>query len=379
MNERTTLSSEQDCADFVEGCLALGTGGGGSPDEGMATLREGLKRELEISWVDPATIADDALTVTAYASGSIAPRDPETDRLIRSLHLGVPQSIEDAMGAAIEALGAHLGRPVAAVVPVEIGASNSPGPLVAAARLGLPVPDGDYTGRAAPSEMQGAPFVHDVASDPFASVDQWGNTAIVSKVVNPYMLERMTKMLAIAGVDGTAIASTPLDGRDMKRILVPGTLTTALRIGRAARAAREGSDDPVDAVVDAARGWRLFDGTVTAKEWEDRDGYMFGTLVIRGRGPQGGGSELRLWFQNEIHVSWLDGEPWICSPDLVTVLDASTGVGHTSTDIAVGDRVSAVGMAGHPMFRTPEALRKGAGPEFFGFPDIGYRPIDELI
>ena len=380
MTNRTTLATETDCSDFVEGCLYLGTGGGGNPDEGLATLLAALKDNLDVGWVDLDDIDDDALTVTCYSSGSIAPPDPATDALLESLGLSNPQSLDDAMAEAITELGTHLGREVSAVVPVEIGASNSPGPIVAAARLGLVVPDGDYTGRAAPDEMQGTPFIYDIDSYPLTSVDSWGNVAVIPRVVNGYMLERITKMLSIAGVDGTSIASTPLDGRDMKRIIVPGTLSLVLGIGSAARQARSAGEDPVEATIEAADAWRLFDGKVVDKTWEDRDGYMFGTLELEGTLPGSSKtSNLKIWFKNENHVTWLDGEPWVCSPDLITIIDTATARGHTSTNIAPGDVVTVVGMRGLDCFRTPDALANAAGPGYYGFPDVGYRPIEDLV
>ncbi len=380
MTNRTTLSTEVDCADFVEGCLYLGTGGGGSAEVGLAALTTALHDGLDVGWVDVDSIPDDALTVTAYSSGSIAPPSPETAELIASLNLVHPQSLDDAMADAIRQLGDHLGRSVVAVVPVEIGAANSPGPIVAAARLGLAVPDGDYSGRAAPDEMQGTPFLHGISSEPLTSVDAWGNSAVVTNVANPYMLERVTKMLSIAGVDGTSIASTPIDGADMKRIIVPGTLSLALRIGRAARLAREAGDDPIEATIDAAGAWRLFDGQVVSKEWEDRDGYMYATLELAGSLPRTtGSSTLKIWIKNENHVTWLDGEPWVCSPDLVTLLDATTGTAHTSTDIQPGDKVTVVGMKGLECARTADALVNATGPTYFGFPHVPYRPIEDLV
>lgn len=375
---RTSLETAQDCQDFVNGCLFMGTGGGGSPVEGMALLQSGLHDGLDMGWAEVESIDDGDLTITAYASGSIAPPSPETQTLIESLHLGEPGKLGDALVEAIEELGQHLGKAVAAVVPVELGASNSPGPIVAAARMGLEVPDGDYSGRAVPDEMQGTPFINGISSAPFTTVDQWGNVAIVPRVANAYMLERVSKMLSIAGIHGTAVASTPLSGAEMKRIIVPGTLTKALNIGRATRLARDSGDDPIAAAVDASNGWRLFDGHVVDKEWQDRDGYMFGSVRIEATDPANG-SELRVWFKNENHVTWLDGEPWVCSPDLVTIANRETGLGYTSTDIAIGDSVSVVGVRGLDVFRSDEALQNAFGPAYFGFPEITYKPIESLV
>ncbi len=374
----TTLDTDHDCIDFINGCLFMGTGGGGDPDEGLAALRRVRQDGLEIGWVDADRVADDTLTVTAYASGSIAPRDPETDALIASLQLGEPTSYDLALQDAIKQLARYLGDEVGCLVPVELGASNTPGPLVAGARLGIPVVDGDYSGRAVPDEMQGTPFIHDIPSHPFASVDTWGNTAIVTHTANPFMLERVSKMLSIAGISGTTIASTPLPGRKMKDILVAGTLSKCLAIGRAAREATATGDDPVVAAVEVVDGWRLFDGVVTRKVWEDRDGYMYGTVHIDGTGRHAG-NELRVWLKNENHVTWLNGQPWVCSPDLVSLVAPDTARGFTSTQISEGDAVAVVGMSGLDVFKTPDALRRATGPAYFGFGDIDYRPIEDLV
>ena len=374
-----TLTTHQDCADFVHGCLFMGTGGGGDPDVGMAALVEALDDGIDLGWVHADDIDDDAVTATVYTSGSVAPTDEASVQdLIRSLRLDTATTMSDAMTRAVRELESHLGQPIAALVAVELGASNTPEPIVTAARLGIPIVDGDYTGRAAPEELQSTPFINDIASVPFSSVDTWGNVALVTNTPNAYMLERITKMLSIAGIHGTAVASTPLSGRDMKRILVPGTLSTCLAIGRAARKAVAAGTDPVTAALDAVGGWRLFDGVVTAKEWEDRDGYMYGTVDIEGIGASEG-RHLRSWFKNENHVTWLDGEPWVCSPDLVTFVDPTTARGFTSTVIAEGDNVVAVGMRSPDVFRSPDALQRGCGPSYFGFADIAYRPIETLM
>ena len=372
------LASLQDCEDFISGCLFMGTGGGGDPEEGMQVLADALNEGLVLGWHEAESVADEALTSMVYRMGSIAPRSESEPEVIAQLHLdaSVEQS-EDTICSAVRHLSEYLGESVGCLVSAELGASNSPGPVVAAARLGIPIIDGDYSGRAVPEEMQSTPFAHGISSDPFASVDRWGNVAIVAKTANPHMLERIARHLAIAGIDGTAIASTPVRAKEMKRILVPGTLTQCLRIGKECRKATEAGRDPVEAALAVAGGWRFFDGVVAEKDWIDSGGFMIGTLEIEGTGLSEGRS-LRAWFKNEIHVTWLDNSPWVCSPDLVTLVDPATGRGFTNTEIAVGDRIAAVGMPGLEIFRRPAALRNGSGPAYFGF-DVPYVPIEELL
>jgi DUF917 family protein len=353
----------------------MATGGGGSVAWGMGMLKGALEDGLALQWVDADEIADEALTATPYGMGSIAPRSQETlDEIER---VGLVDRLGDrSMEEAVKELGMYLGKPIGCLVAAELGAGNTPAPLVTGARLGIPVVDGDYAGRAIPDEMQGTPYLYGKHSWPFASVDKWGNVAIVKYTVNPHMFERIGKMLAVAAYGSTTMAATPLPGHEMKQILVRGTLSQCLAIGRAMRQAREGEQDLIDAALATSGGWRLFEGVVTGKDWEDRGGYMYGTTHIQGTGEYLG-QTLDVWFKNENHITWLDGDPWVCSPDLVT-LAYRDGEGTTNTLIKEGDEVVAVGMKGLEAFRTEFGLNEAAGPRYYGF-DIDYVPIEELM
>jgi DUF917 family protein len=369
------LQSLEDCEDFILGCLFLATGGGGSPEKGRRMLKGALEDGITPEWVDASRIPDDVWTVTPYGMGSIAPVSQDTQQEIERLGL-VPRFGDEAMAEVVKELGEYLGKPIGCLVPAEIGAGNSPAPLVTGARLGIPVVDGDYAGRAVPEEMQATTYLHGKNTWPVANVDKWGNVAIVKYAVSSHMFERIGKMLAVAAYGGTTMAGTPLPAREMKEVLVHGTLTKCLAIGQAMRRARIKGDDPIDAALKVTGGWRLFEGVVTGKEWEDRGGYMFGTTHVKGTGAYEGRT-FDVWFKNENHVSWMNGEPWICSPDLVSLLRKDSGEGTTNSHIKEGDEVVAVGMKGLEAFRTEFGLNKAAGPRYFGF-DIDYRPIEEL-
>jgi DUF917 family protein len=373
---RGKLETLQDCEDFAQGCLFMGTGGGGGLGWGMGMLKEALADGIALEWVDVDDIPDDVWSVTPFGMGTIAPITQETlDEIDRS---GVTNKFGDnSMLEAVRELGNYLGQTIGCIVAAELGAGNTPAPLVSGARLGIPVVDGDYAGRAIPDEMQGTPFLYGKESWPASSVDQWGNVSIIKNVANPYMFERVGKMLAVAAFGNTTMAATPLPANEMKEILVRGTLTKCLALGRAMRQARENGADPIDAALAVTDGWRLFEGVVTEKEWEDRGGYMFGTTHIKGTGAYEG-QTLDVWFKNENHVSWLNGRPWVCSPDLLTLAYAENGQATTNTLIKAGDSVVAVGIKGLEGFRTEFGLNQASGPRYFGF-DIDYIPIEQLM
>jgi DUF917 family protein len=370
------LETLQDCRDFVQGCLLMGTGGGGSVSDGMAMLTEALAAGLTLEWVDAADIPDDEITTSIFSMGSIAPVTQETLDEIAKMRL------EDKFGhmsiaETVKELAAFMGKRVGCIVPVELGASNTPGPLVEGARLGIPVVDGDYAGRAVPDEMQGTPFIHGKMGWPAVSVDQWGNVVYIKNAANAYVFERVGKMLAIAAFGHTTMATNAYPASEMKQLIVPDTLTKCLKLGRVIRLAREKNEDPIEAAITETGGWRLFEGIVTKKAWEDRDGYMFGTVSLAGSGAYAG-QTFKVWFKNENHVSWLNDKPWVCSPDLVTLAHKTSGKGTTNTLITAGDEVVAIGIKGLEIFRTEFGLNEASGPRYFGF-DLDYVPIEQLM
>ena len=373
---RGSLKTIKDCEDLLQGCLVLGTGGGGSPEMGMRILKKALADGVSLGWVDADDIPDDVWSVNPCGTGSVAPVSEETLKEIEAMGL-VDVMGDDALIEAVKELENYLGRSFGCVVAFEPGAGNTPDALVVGGRLGIPVVDGDYAGRAVPEDMQATTHLYGKHIWPFTAVDRWGNITIVKTCANPRIGERLGKHLALAAFGDASTAITPIPAREMKEVLVRGTLTKCLAMGRARRQALERGEDPIGAIVEITDGWRLFEGIVTGKDWEDRDGYMFGTTHVRGTGEYEA-QTLDVWFKNENHVSWLNGEPWICSPDMVTFVRARTGEGITNTDIKQGDDVVALGIKGLEAFRTEFGLNECTGPRYFGF-DIYYRPIEELM
>ena len=372
---RRVLSNMQECEDLIRGCLFMGTGGGGSVEWGKEVFAAALDEGLTIEWVDVDDIPDDAWTVTVYGMGSSAPPSPETQEKIARLGL-VEKLGHRAMEAAVQEMEEYAGLKIGAIVPGELGAGNTPAPLVTGARLGIPVVDGDYAGRAVPEETQGTPYLYDKRGWPLASVDGWGNVCIVKEVYNLHMMERIGKMLSVAAYGGCYIASCLLIGEEMKDVVVRNTLTHCLELGRTIRQARERGEDPVLASLELTGGWLLFEGEVTRKVWEDREGYMIGTTDIEGTGEYKDMS-FRAWFKNENLVSWLDDEPFVTSPDLLVIADRETGEGILNALVEVGQQVAVIGLKGVDAFRSQKGLGY-AGPRYFGF-DIDYVPIEEAI
>jgi len=159
-------------------------------------------------------------------------------------------------------------------------------------------------------------------------------------------------------------------------LIVPDGVSRSLEIGRGIRRALETHQDPSKAAAEAMNGWVLFKGKVIRKEWESREGYMFGTTTIQGS-EANSGHTLKVWFKNENHVTWLDGRSFVTSPDLISIMDAVNGEPYTNTFLEEGMDVAVVGAKADGKYRRPEGLALLA-PRYFGF-DLEYIPIEKQI
>jgi DUF917 family protein len=370
----------EDVHDLVHGLTLLGTGGGGRPAQGLECLLPHVEAGRAVSWIAPNAIPDHAWVCSTFGMGSIAPTEPLSVEQRRALGYPASFTVDRPMVRAVQELEAYTGKKIAAILPFELGAGNTASPMDAAVRLGAAIVDGDCAGRAIPELSQTTAAIAGIPFAPGVIADAWGNVLLVKETASDLLTERIGKLVSIATKvpDMTAQcahAGFLMRGKDLERIAVPGGITRALAVGRAIRGARARGADPVAAVAEALEGWVLFRGRVTKKEWESRDGYMYGTTTVEGDGPDASHT-LRMWFKNENHVTWRDGTPWVVSPDLIMTIGAD-GTPYTNTLLPEGTAIGVVGAVADPRLRTPAALGL-LGPGHYGY-DVPYTPIERLV
>ena len=370
----------EDVHDLVHGLTLLGTGGGGRPEQGLESLLPHVQAGGAVSWADPNAIPDDAWVCSTFGMGSIAPTKSLSTEERRALGYPAEWTVARPMVRAVRELEAYTGKKVAAIVPFELGAGNTATPMDAAVQVGATIVDGDFAGRAIPELCQTSAAIAGMSFAPGAIVDPWGNVLLVKQTASELLTERIGKLVSIATKlpdmkASCAHAGFLMSGKDLKRVAVPGGITRALAVGRAIRAAKARGADPVAAAAEALGGWVLFRGRVAKKEWESRDGYMYGTTTVEGEGADARHT-LRVWFKNENHVTWRDGTPWVLSPDLIMTIGAD-GTPYTNTLLPEGARIGVVGAVADPRLRTPAALDL-LGPRHYGY-DLAYTPIEELV
>jgi DUF917 family protein len=368
------IKTEADIADFLRGADFMSASGGGDPAVQHEQLRHDLREGRAIGFTPLEELDPDRVTFSVCYSGSIAPEsfdDPEE----RAERLGGGKVNDLPFVQAVRLLEDVLGVSCAGLVSIEIGGINTGAILSAAARLGLPLVDGDYAGRAIPELHATAPHIFGVQVLPMACVDHFGNQVIIRAAPSDAWAERIGKHLALASLGMTACAFAAMPVRESARIYVPNTLSECLHLGRAIREARDTGLDPVAAAAAALDGWVIFRGTLSGRDWANT-GYMEGTHELVGAG-QFAGHQLKVWFRNENHVTWLDGEPWVASPDLIEFCDPATAEPLSNTYLKLGQEVAVVGRRRRDIFDSPAGLA-ALGPRHFGF-DLKFRGIETLL
>jgi hypothetical protein len=217
------------------------------------------------------------------------------------------------------------------------------------------------------------PTMYGVSATPMALADEKGNAAIIETIDNRWT-ERFARSLTIDMGCTAMIALYGMDGKMLKEAMVPGTIGLAEELGRLVRETRAAHGDPIGAVVERLRGFRVFTGKIADVARRTETGFARGEARIEGTGDDAG-SMLELRFQNEHLVALRDGEIVVSVPDLIIVLDAENGEPITTEELRYGYRVTVIATPCDARWRTDAGLEL-AGPRYFGY-DVEYVPVEE--
>jgi hypothetical protein len=323
--------------------------------------KQALQERGEVTLLDPEEVPDEALVIPSAMMGAPAvmleklPNGREPEEAFRSVE-------------------AYLGRQAYAVLPIEAGGINSCIPVYTAARLRLPLVDADGMGRAFPEIQMTTLTIGGVQAWPMVCCDERGNKCLIEAVSNSWV-ESISRAVTIAMGLASMIGLYVVDGRTLKRWGVRGTITLAIEIGRRIMEAGRSRANPLESILEATGGFRLFEGKLTDVRRDLTTGFVRGKALFEGLEADRGGS-FELHFQNENLLGLRNGRPCAIVPDLITVLDRETGHPITTERLRYGQRVSIIGMPCSPIWRSAEGLSL-VGPRYFKY-DLDYVPIEEL-
>lgn len=352
--------------DLATGAAFLGSGGGGDPYHSQLLGEAEIARRGDFRLIALDALPDDALVAPC---GWVGAPTVSVEKL--------PNGREALLG--LRELERIAGRPIDAVMAIEIGGGNGLAPLLAAAELGVPMVDADGMGRAFPESQMSVFSIAGLSACPSVVTSAAGELRLIETDDN-IDHERQARALSIEFGGNAHMVEYPLSGAAAKRHAIAGSVSAAVAIGAAIRLARAAGEDPFEALPRALRATGLypfagtiFDGKIADVERETRGGFSVGRVVIDGFGGEG---RMDLEFQNENLIARVDGQVRAMVPDLITVMDRETADSITTERLKFGQRVKVVGAAAPAALRTEAALRL-VGPGAFGLAET-YRPIEAL-
>lgn len=354
---------------FLEGLAILGTAGGGAPEWGQLILQHDFEAGRQATIVDPEDVPDEAMVASGGIMGSVKILDR-----IDPNELMQRWDKRFELTEAFQVMEQTIGRKIEYIVAFEMGGLNTPVMLSLGARTGIPVINGDGLGRAAP-ETQMISFIgHGISLTPMPLVDALGNVVVVRHGVENTYADQLGRWVVTRGGGMGANSHYPMTGAQLKRSVIPHTLSKALALGEAVQNARNSGIDPVKTIAEELKGRHIHTGTIMELEESEWEGFYFTRLKMD--------SEVEIVIKNEAMALFVGGKPYTIFPDLICLLDPTTGQGLMSAQLKVSQPLSVVVTACHPRLR--EALKSESGqvafsPKRFGQPDLVYRPLEELL
>lgn len=364
--------NRQDLHDILLGAAIVGTGGGGSLDNGIALVDRALDEGYEFMLAETDEIPDDALIGTPYGCGSIGPLSEEQQKELQKL----PKFDLTAEVAAVKGLEEYLGKNFYGVVATELGGGNTAAALNVAARMKKPLIDADPAGRSVPCLQHSTYYLKGLPITPMGVADEFGDTMVLTQVADDMRAEALARAAAVASFNHVGVVDHPAEWKVLKNALLKDTITMCLEIGRIARKAREMNRNYAYDVAAEFDGYVIFEGTVTKTQWEDTDGFTFGNTFIRGEGKYEG-DEMRIWYQNENIISWKNGEIFVTVPDSINIANADKNMPLLNPYAKAGMKVTVFVLKAFDEWRSPKGLEI-FGPKFFGY-DIEYRKVENIM
>ena len=361
-----TLNRE-DLVNILYGAAILGTGGGGSLTEGIELIDEALAAGKTFRLASFDDLAPEDLIGTPYGCGAISPLTEAE----RKKYARLPEAQENFYILCMKQMEAYMGKELKAVISTELGGHNTATALYCGAMADKLIVDGDPAGRSVPGLQHSTYYLHNVPMCPIRVMNKFGEGAVVTSVFDDERAEDLVRALAVVSQNIVAVMDHVNTAEVLKNAVIRGAISQSEAIGKAFLTAKAQGGDFVSAVTEAGKGKPMFRGVVTKSTYETRDGFTFGDTEIRGAGEYAGHT-LRVWYQNENIISWLDGEIFVTVPDLICLFDLDEKMPQLNPYAREGENVAVIALPAPNEWTTQRGLEI-FGPRFFGY-DVDYTP-----
>jgi uncharacterized protein len=164
-----------------------------------------------------------------------------------------------------------LGKLIDAVVLFEVGGLNTPVIMPLAACFRIPTVDGYALGRSTPETQMTSFLGHGISLTPMPLVDRQRNAVVVLSQESPTYAEELGRWIVARGGGLCDNSHYTTSGAELKRVVLPKTISQALQIGHIVLQSRKSVGNPVVAASRVLNGRLLHVGRIqymTEKQWE---------------------------------------------------------------------------------------------------------------
>jgi hypothetical protein len=215
---------------------------------------------------------------------------------------------------------------------------------------------------------------------PMPVVSKNGSVVIVEKTTSPALADEIGRFAVVQ--DGGAGANNHYyqTGAQLKKAVVPDSISKSVELGEAVRDANENKRDPIDAFLDVMPGsQRLTSGKISEVKGEDRAGHWHVLATIDANDLKGA---FQVVVKNEYMMALCNGKPVVMFPDLICLHYPDTGHGVMSSHLKEGLEVVVTAMPAHERLRyagSTEVGKKAFSPERYGHPELEYKSMEDII
>ncbi len=347
--------SKQDAYDLIVGAKILACGGGGSDTKALENINKTYDKGLNFTIADLTDFKPkDNICIIGMVGGGITEED-------KKLVEGKAIVDNNPMFSAVKELELFLGEEFSAFIATELGPYNSVVPLMVAAQMGKLAIDGDCCGRSKPKISISTTRVKDIPIAPFSIVSQFGDIQLVKTVADDVRGELIARTSSRLSGGSVGVARCPMKIKEAHQAIIPHTLSLAIEVGKQVRTANEKKEQPIQAILDTLTDARVvFTGKVRDFSRTEEGGFTSGEIFLNSF--DGKNHELKIWYQNEYLLSWLNSKPFVTCPDGIYIVDSKTGYGLTpwEKDFEKGRKVTVL------IRDAPEIWRTEKGLQIFG-------------
>lgn len=250
------------------------------------------------------------------------------------------------------------GKKIGYMYTIEYDCIQLPYFLKVAKLAGIPLLNGDSSGRSVPTlgNFLVSVYNHPISPLVYSTADDDCITIETSDPCDTKTMERIGRSIVVA-YDSVLISFCvpPITKAVCRECLVPGSFDKLQATGRALLKAKAEGTCPIDEVLKVIDGSKLMcRGKVAEREWGCRDGFDFGKTVLIGDD----GKKYTMLIQNEVlALQAEDGRLLLTAPDSIGMICMERGEGITNDELEEGMELALIGIkAEEPWYRIPEGF-----------------------